>query len=105
MLAEKLKERLGQPIVVDNRGGANGIIGMEIVARAPADGHTLLVNTPSYTINGGVRKLPYDSIHDFAPVGLIAVTPLIENLYRLKDGLAAVAQAGQPGALKILLRP
>ena len=77
MIAADLTETFGQNVIVDNRGGAGTVLGTEIVARAPADGHTLLVNTPSYTINAGVRKLPYDSINDFAPVGLIAVTPLM----------------------------
>lgn len=77
MIAADLAETLGQTVLVDNRGGAGTVIGTEIVARAPADGHTLLVNTPSFTINAGVRKLPYDSFSDFAPVGLIATTPLM----------------------------
>ncbi len=77
IIAADLTETFGHNVVVDNRGGAGTVLGTEIVARAPADGHTLLVNTPSYTINAGVRKLPYDSINDFSPVGLIAVTPLM----------------------------
>ena len=77
MLAGDLTETFGLNVMVDNRGGAGTVLGTEIVARAPADGYTVLVNTPSFTINGGVRKLPYDSMQDFAPVGLIAVTPLM----------------------------
>ena len=77
MLAADLTETFGLNVMVDNRGGAGTVLGTEIVARAPADGYTVLVNTPSFTINGGVRKLPYDSMQDFAPVGLIAVTPLM----------------------------
>lgn len=77
MIAADLAETFGQNVLVDNRGGAGTVIGTEIVARAPADGHTLLVNTPSFTINAGVRKLPYDSFNDFAPVGLIATTALM----------------------------
>jgi tripartite-type tricarboxylate transporter receptor subunit TctC len=77
MIASELGEALGQNVVVENRGGGGTIIGTEIVARAPADGHTLGIITPSFTINGGVRKLPYDSINDFAPVSLVGVTPLI----------------------------
>lgn len=77
MIAADWTETFGHNVMVDNRGGAGTVLGTEIVARAPADGYTLLVNTPSFTINGGVRKLPYDSINDFAPAGLIAVTPLM----------------------------
>ena len=76
-VAADLTETFGQNVVVDNRGGGGTVLGTEIVARAPADGHTLLVNTPSFTINAGVRKLPYDSINDFMPVTLIAVSPLM----------------------------
>lgn len=77
MVAADWTDTFGHNVMVDNRGGAGTVLGTEIVARAPADGHTLLVNTPSFTINGGVRKLPYESMNDFAPVGLIAVTPLM----------------------------
>ncbi len=103
MLAADLTETFGHNVMVDNRGGAGTVLGTEIVARAPADGHTLLVNTPSYTINGGVRKLPYDSINDFAPVGLIAVTPLMLITHpslpvRSVKDLLALAQS-RPGQL------
>ena len=77
MVAAELSEALAQNVVVDNRGGAGTVLGTEIVARAPAGGHTLGLITPSFTINGGVRKLPYDSLNDFSAVGLIGVTPLI----------------------------
>lgn len=103
MIAADLSETFGQNVMVDNRGGAGTVLGTEIVARAPADGHTLLVNTPSFTINGGVRKLPYDSLRDFAPVGLIAVTPLMLVTHpslpvRTLGELIALAKR-QPGAL------
>ncbi len=76
MLAEKLKERLGQPIVIDNRGGANGIIGMEIVARAPANGHTLVISVVgTWAVHPYLYKLPYDVLKDFAPVIHVATTP------------------------------
>ena len=102
-LAAELTEVFGQNVFVDNRGGAGTVLGTEIVARAPADGHTLLMNTPSYTINGGVRKLPYDSITDFSPVGLIAVTPLMLITHpslpvRSVKDLIALAKR-QPGQL------
>ncbi len=103
MVAADWTDTFGHNVMVDNRGGAGTVLGTEIVARAPADGHTLLVNTPSFTINGGVRKLPYDSMNDFAPVGLIAVTPLMLVTHpslpvkNMKD-LIALAQS-RPGQL------
>src|SRR5437016_5109159 len=70
IVAGKLQDKLGQPIVVDNKPGAQGIVAAEIVAKAPADGYTLLV-APSgpMTINPAVySKLPYDPVRDFAPI-------------------------------------
>ena len=67
-----LPERLGQPVVVDNRGGANAIIGSEIVAKAVPDGHTLLIVPSGHAITPTVtKKLPYDSVRDFASIGLV----------------------------------
>jgi tripartite-type tricarboxylate transporter receptor subunit TctC len=73
LVADPLSARLGQPVVVDNRGGANGIIGADIVAKASADGHTLLVTSASFAINPSIyRKLPFDPIKDFTPVTNLA---------------------------------
>ena len=71
-LAQKLSERLPQQTVVDNRPGADGIIGTEIAARAPADGHTLLIVSTTYAMNPAVHKLPYDPIKSLQPVAQIA---------------------------------
>ncbi|MES2561498.1 MAG: tripartite tricarboxylate transporter substrate binding protein [Pseudomonadota bacterium] len=72
IVATGLPERLGQQVVVDNRGGANAIIGTELTARAVPDGHTILVVPAGHAITPSVtRKLPYDSLKDFAPIGLI----------------------------------
>jgi tripartite-type tricarboxylate transporter receptor subunit TctC len=59
-LARKMGERLPHQTIVDNRPGADGIIGTEVAARAPPDGHTLLIVSTSYTINPAVHKVPYD---------------------------------------------
>ncbi|MDB5867524.1 MAG: hypothetical protein JWO70_5330 [Betaproteobacteria bacterium] len=72
IVATGLPERLGQQIVVDNRGGANAIIGTELAARAVPDGHTILIVPAGHAITPSVmRKLPYDSVKDFAFIGLI----------------------------------
>ena len=76
---QKISENLGQQFVVDNRGGATGTIGAEIVARAPADGYTMMVNSMTHLGNPYIyKKLPYDTIGDFAPVGImVAQTGLL----------------------------
>jgi tripartite-type tricarboxylate transporter receptor subunit TctC len=82
MIVPKLSEILGQQIVVDNRGGASGNIGAELVARAAADGYTLLATIASHTINPALmKKVPYDLERDFAPISLTVKLPnvLISN--------------------------
>ena len=78
VLSQHLTEALGQPVVVDNRAGAGGVIGADIVAKAPADGYTLLMGTPGpLTINPGlVAKMPY-ALDDFAPVALTTISPFM----------------------------
>jgi len=66
-----LSAALGQSVVIDNRGGASGLIGTELVARAPADGYTLLLITTTHTVNPSlIKKLPYDTVKDFTPMSL-----------------------------------
>ncbi len=73
LVADSLGTRLGQPVVVDNRGGANGILGADIVSKAQPDGHTLLVTSASFAINPSItRKLPFDPITGFTPVTNLA---------------------------------
>ncbi|HTP97408.1 MAG TPA: tripartite tricarboxylate transporter substrate binding protein [Burkholderiales bacterium] len=73
LVSEPLGARLGQTVVVDNRAGANGIIGAEIVSKASPDGHTLLVTSASFAINPSIyRKLPFDPVKDFTPVTNLA---------------------------------
>jgi tripartite-type tricarboxylate transporter receptor subunit TctC len=75
-LAPLMTETLSQPIVLENRGGANGNIAAEIVARAPPDGYTLLLANSSLTISGGLyRTLPFNPLADFTPISLVGVTP------------------------------
>jgi tripartite-type tricarboxylate transporter receptor subunit TctC len=75
-LSAKLSARLGQSVVVDNRGGAGGTIGTDLVAKSPADGYTLLFASTSITTNAASgKKLPYDLVKDLAPIGEIASTP------------------------------
>ena len=71
-LVQGLSDDLGQQVVVDNRGGANGIIGMYLTAKSPPDGHTFLIIGGGFTIMPSMyRKLPFDTVRDFAPVSLI----------------------------------
>jgi len=78
VIAQKLSDLWGQGVVIENRAGAAGNIGAEAVARAPADGYTLLLCVNSYTINTTVyRNLGWDLVRDFAPVGRFAVSPLV----------------------------
>ena len=77
--AEKMSVTLGQPVVVDNKPGANGMLGADIVAKAPADGYTLLIGTNSTNaaLKYLMKKLPYDQDTAFAPVGYIGSVPLM----------------------------
>ena len=67
----RLTGRLGQQMVIDNRGGASGIIGTEIVARAAPDGYTLLFTSLTHSMNEAIHKLPYDTLNSFVPVSLL----------------------------------
>jgi len=103
-LAQKLNEMWGQPVIVDNRAGGSTVIGTEIVAKAPPDGHTLLITPAPFTIVPSlIAKLPYDPRKDFEPVTLINTTPLVVVVHpgvpakSIKE-LIALAKA-KPGAL------
>lgn len=79
IVAIKLSERLGQQIVVDNRGGAGGTIGADIAAKSAPDGYTLTVGTTSThaVAAGAYSKLPYDPVKHFSPISLVAITPYL----------------------------
>ena len=104
-IAQKLTERLGQQTVVDNRAGADGMIGTELASRAPADGHTLLMISISYTMNPAIHKVPYDPIKSFTPVAQIASGPNVISSHptfpaqNVKE-LIALARKLKPGELR-----
>jgi tripartite-type tricarboxylate transporter receptor subunit TctC len=78
MLAQKLTDKLGQSFVVDNRGGAAGTLGADLVAKSAPDGYTLLFCTASHAVTAVYyRKLPYDAIRDFAPVAAVGSVPFV----------------------------
>ncbi|WP_232532970.1 MULTISPECIES: tripartite tricarboxylate transporter substrate binding protein [Ramlibacter] len=77
VLADKLAAALGQPVVVENRPGASGNLGLQHVAAAPADGYTLVMPITSFPINPSLYKLPFDTVKDFAPVVLGGTLPLV----------------------------
>ena len=111
LLAQHLSADLGQQFVVDNRAGASGIIGTDIVAKAAPDGYTLLLIQPSLTINPHIfAKVPHDAVRDFAPISLVVDVPQVVSVHpsvpakSIKD-LIALAKAdpgkitnGSPGA-------
>ena len=77
-IAQMLSERWGQPVIIENHGGASGMIGADIVAKAPPDGYTLLVSASAeVALNVALfPKMPYDPVRDFAPITLATVTPM-----------------------------
>ncbi len=78
-IAQKLSEAFGKTVVVDNRGGAGGVIGADLVAKAVPDGYTLLLGSPGpLTINPNLQpKMPYDTLRDFAPISLATISPFM----------------------------
>lgn len=104
VVAQKLHEGFGVPVVVDNRGGAGGTIGTEIVAKSPPDGYTLLINNVSLAVNVTLySKLPYDTLKDLEPVSLAGRQPNILVVHpslpvRSVKELLALART-KPGAL------
>ena len=82
VIAQRLTEQMGQTFVVENRAGANGVIGSDGVAKAPPDGHTLLVQASTFVTNPILLKnLPYDMMRDFTPVSNIGSVPLVVTTY------------------------
>ena len=82
IVSDKLYIRLGRPIVIDTRAGANSVLGCEIVAQSNPDGHTMIIVAAGFAVNPSLRKkLPYDSVRDFAPVGLAGVGPYLLTIH------------------------
>jgi len=106
IVADKLTQALGQSFIVENRPGANGVIGSEQVAKSAPDGHTLMVVVGTHVINPYLqKKVPYDPIKDFAPVTLIATSPMVivaglQQPFNDVKSLIAYARAN-PGKLGI----
>jgi tripartite-type tricarboxylate transporter receptor subunit TctC len=104
MLAEKLRSPLGQPVIVDNRSAASGIVGTELVAKAAPDGYTLLMVFPSHPVNPSLYSdLPYDTIKDFAPITMVSTVTqvlLVNSKSPAKSVKELIALAAQrPGQL------
>ena len=105
IIGQALGEQMGQQVVIDNRGGATGRIGTEMVARSPADGYTLLLGSgaPNAVIPAVTAKLPYDAVKDFAPISLVGTTDYTLVVHpslpvRSVKELLALARTG-PGKL------
>lgn len=78
VIAQKLSTMWGQQVLPDNRPGASGVVGSEMVAKAPADGYTFMVHSGTHVSNASLyRKLPYDTLKDFTPVMLLAAQPTL----------------------------
>jgi tripartite-type tricarboxylate transporter receptor subunit TctC len=98
-IAQKLTENIKQQVIVENRPGANGIIGTEAAARATPDGYTIVLIPSGHAVNASLhRKLPYDSIRDFTPITLVGSSPLILAVHpsvpaKSVKELAALAKA------------
>ena len=98
LVAQKLQESLGQPIVIENKPGANSIVGADLVAKSPPDGYTILTVIAAHAANATLYtgKLPFDPVKSFAPISLVAVAPLIltvNNDFPAKDVKDLIAYA------------
>ncbi len=106
IVAQRLSERWGQPVVPENKAGAGGSIGSAAVAKAEPDGYTLLVNSNAHTVNPAIYdKLPYDTVSDFSDIAPLAVQPNVltvrpDGPYKSVADLVKAAKA-KPGALNI----
>ena len=115
ILGEKLTQRWGQPVVIENRGGAGGNIGAAVVARAAPDGYTLLLNASNHVINASLMdNLPYDAIKDFTPISEVASYMLVlvvhpsaagDHAEGIRRACAHARRAGSPSPMPAAARP
>jgi tripartite-type tricarboxylate transporter receptor subunit TctC len=103
LVAPMLANAWGQQVIIENRGGANGTLATDAVAKSAPDGHTLLFSGNNIVMNTGLYRLPYDMVRDFAPVGMIAFSPNVlwtgpNQPIRTLEALVAAARA-RPGEL------
>ncbi len=104
-LGDKLSQALGQPVMIENKPGANSIIGADFVAKSAPDGYTLAMVIAAHAVNASLYagKLPFDTLKDFSPVSLVGVTPLIlvaNNAFPPKTSSELVAYAkANPGKI------
>ena len=102
-VGQRLSELLGQPFVIENRPGAGGVLGADAVAKAAADGYSLLFDASAFGVNVALRKLPYDPANDFIPISLVVTAPqiLLVNAASPYKTLADVIAAAKksPGKL------
>jgi hypothetical protein len=97
LAAKEMEASLGQPVMVENRAGAGGLIGSDAAAKAPADGYTLVLsNIASHAIAPAVyAKMPYDAVHDFSHIGLVAGVP---------SGIVVAANSSYPSLTALLTK-
>ena len=103
VVGRKLSEQWGQPVVIDNRGGASGAIGTDLLAKSPPDGYTLAVNSTPLVATPHLQKLPYDTLHDLVGVSQIALIDYV-LVANAKSGIGSVEELialakKQPGKL------
>jgi tripartite-type tricarboxylate transporter receptor subunit TctC len=97
IVAQRLGELLGQPVVIDNKPGAGGVIGADQVAKSAADGYSVLFDASAHVVNPALRKMPFDAARDFIPVSLVVTAPQIlvvspKSPYKSLDELLAAAR-------------
>ena len=104
MIGTQLSQQIGKQVIVDNRGGAGGVIGTEIASHAPPDGYTILVISLAHAVNPWLYKLPYDPIKGFAPIGIMGTGPNVVvvhpdlPVHSIKELIALAKQ--KPGDLQ-----
>lgn len=103
IVAPKLSAKLGQPVVIDNRGGAGGAIGGDLVAKSAPDGYTVLLDASNHAQNPALRKMPFDTLRELAPVSLLVKVPnvlVVNPSAPIKSVADLIAQAkAKPGAI------